>query len=47
MKIGHWKQAHSYLTRPDTRTPEQKKIMEELSELNGDSKPTFVRVELD
>jgi|MDTB01.2.fsa_nt_gb hypothetical protein len=28
MKIGHWKQAHAYLTRPDTKTPEQRASIE-------------------
>ena len=28
MKIGHWKQAHSWMTRPDTRSKEEIKAME-------------------
>ena len=32
---------------PSSLSKEQKKIMEELSNLNGDSGPTFTRVELD
>ena len=29
MKIGQYKQMQSYLTRPDTKTPEERKIIED------------------